>query len=132
MTPLFLSAADAGPVVVKALLSKGSRVNEPNQRKLTPLIAAEADVNAKDRNGDSLLDWALKYRNPDVLTILKAAGAKSAFLQARFPSQTRATHQPDWTASASSGILSAARNDSPETAHPALQRARRRSQLDRR
>jgi ankyrin repeat protein len=95
LTPVFLAAPDSGLPVVKALLAKGARADEPDQRKFTPLmaalacdqpkldniralIAAGADVNAKDRNGESVLDWALKTRNPEVLAILKQAGAQPA------------------------------------------------------
>jgi ankyrin repeat protein len=95
MTPVFLAAPDAPPTIVRALLVAGARADEPDQRKLTPLtvavctdtpkletirmlIAAHADVNAKDRNGESVLDWALKYKNPEVLAILKSAGAQPA------------------------------------------------------
>jgi hypothetical protein len=42
------------------------------------LIAAGADVNAKDQNGESALTWARKNRNPEVLSILEAAGAQGA------------------------------------------------------
>jgi len=93
MTPVFLAAPDAEPATVKALLAAGAHADEPDNRKLTPLmyailtdqpkldtvralIAAGADVNAKDATGDSVLDWALKYRNPEVLAILKKAGAR--------------------------------------------------------
>ena len=41
------------------------------------LIGAGADVNAKDVYGDSVLDWALKFRNPEILAALEKAGAKS-------------------------------------------------------
>lgn len=92
MTPLFLAASDVPPVTIKVLLSAGAHPDEPDQRKLTPLmcailtdepklatirqlIAAGANVNAKDQNGESVLDWALKYRNPEVVAMLKAAGA---------------------------------------------------------
>ena len=95
LTPLFLAAPDAPPATIKALLSAGAHADETDQRKFTPLmgaimtdepkietirelIDAHADVNAKDQNGESALDWALKYRNPEVLAMLKAAGAKTA------------------------------------------------------
>ncbi|HTB14236.1 MAG TPA: ankyrin repeat domain-containing protein [Bryobacteraceae bacterium] len=95
MTPIFLAATDAPTPTIKVLLSAGARPDEADTRKLTPLmsailtddpklatihelIGAGADVNAKDHNGESVLDWALKYKNPDVVTMLKAAGAKSA------------------------------------------------------
>lgn len=95
MNAVFLAAPDADPSVVKALLIRGARADERDHRKLTPLavavsndapkldtirqlIAAHADVNAKDSNGESVFDWAMKYRNPEVLAILKDAGAKPA------------------------------------------------------
>ena len=95
LTPLLLAAPDAEPATIKALLSAGAHLDEADHRKLTPLmyavmtdqpklatirqlIDAHADVNAKDSNGESLLDWALKYRNPEVLAILKAAGARTS------------------------------------------------------
>jgi ankyrin repeat protein len=93
LTPLELAVSEMEPSVTKALLKAGARPNEPDCRKLTPLavavatdgaktatirqlIDAHADVNAKDLNGESVLDWALKFRNPEVLQILQAAGAK--------------------------------------------------------
>jgi Ankyrin repeats (3 copies)/Prenyltransferase and squalene oxidase repeat len=92
MTPLFIGAVDLPPATIEALLKAGAHPDECDQRKLTPLmaamltdnpkmasirqlIAAGADVNAKDQNGESVLDWALKYRNPEVISMLKAAGA---------------------------------------------------------
>jgi ankyrin repeat protein len=95
MTPLFVAAPDVPPATIKALLSAGAHPDEPDQRKLTPLIYAiltdnpklatirqlidaHADVNAKDENGESVLDWALKYRNPEVIAMLKEAGAKTS------------------------------------------------------
>jgi ankyrin repeat protein len=93
MTPLFIAATDAPAATIKVLLSAGAHPDECDQRKLTPLMAAiltdepqlatirqltaaGADVNAKDQNGESVLDWALKYRNPEIISMLKAAGAK--------------------------------------------------------
>jgi ankyrin repeat protein len=92
MSPLFLATPDSEPSTIKVLLKAGAHVDEPDHRKLTPLMAAilnddpkldtirqlidaHADVNAKDSNGESVLDWALKFRNPEVIAILKAAGA---------------------------------------------------------
>jgi ankyrin repeat protein len=94
MTPVFMAAPEAEPSVVKSLLSAGAHPDEGDMRKMTPLmfavavdrpslenvrqlIAAHADVNAKDRNGESVLDWANKFANPDVIKMLKTAGAKS-------------------------------------------------------
>ncbi len=93
MTPLFLAMPGAPVSTIKVLLTAGAHPDEVDQRKLTPLaraissdepvldtirqlISAGADVNAKDQNGESVLDWALKYRNPEVIAMLKAAGAQ--------------------------------------------------------
>lgn len=93
MTPLYLAASDAQPSTIKALLVAGAHPDERDIRKMTPLmlavstdhpklatirelIDAHVDVNAKDGYGDSVLDWALKFRNPDVIAMLTDAGAK--------------------------------------------------------
>jgi hypothetical protein len=95
LTPLLLAAPDAPPSTVKVLLKAGAHPDEPDQRKFTPLmyavltddpklatirqlIDAHADVNARDANGESVLDWAEKYKNPEVISILKSAGAKNS------------------------------------------------------
>jgi len=49
----------------------------PKPDTVRQLIAAGADVNAKDLYGDSVLDWALKFRNPEIIVSLKKAGAKA-------------------------------------------------------
>jgi ankyrin repeat protein len=99
MTPVYLAAPDSDPATVKTLLGAGARPNEPDIRKMTPLmlavatdypklgtirqlIAAGADVNAKDQNGDSVYCWALKSGNPEVLAILTEAGATREALPA--------------------------------------------------
>jgi ankyrin repeat protein len=93
LTPLHFAAPVGELSTVKSLLDAGARVDEPDVRKMTPLmlavatdepilatvgqlISAHADVNAKDQNGESVLDWALKFRDPAVLATLRAAGAK--------------------------------------------------------
>jgi hypothetical protein len=42
------------------------------------LIAAGSDANAKDNNGESVMDWARKNPNPAMTAMLEAAGAKTA------------------------------------------------------
>jgi hypothetical protein len=48
------------------------RVNPANVRLL---VQDGADVNVKDRYGETALDWARKYRNPEVIAILEKAKA---------------------------------------------------------
>jgi ankyrin repeat protein len=93
LTPLMLAAPYGDAESIGTLLKAGARVNETDIRKMTPLmlaiatdqakpatvrqlIAAGADVNAKDQSGESVLDWARKFRNPGILSILESAGAQ--------------------------------------------------------
>jgi ankyrin repeat protein len=94
LTPLLYAAPAADPGTIAMLLKAGAGVNAADYRKMTALmlavatdrpntetvrqlIAAGADVNAKDQNGDSVLDWALKFRHPEILAALRKAGAKA-------------------------------------------------------
>jgi ankyrin repeat protein len=47
-----------------------------NPATVKQLIAAGADLNAEDQNGKSALDWARKYRQPEIMAILENAGAR--------------------------------------------------------
>jgi len=40
------------------------------------LIAAGANVNAKDDKGNTAMYWAMRNKYPDIVAALKAAGAK--------------------------------------------------------
>jgi ankyrin repeat protein len=99
LSPLMLAAPYSDEDTIAALLKAGARINEVDSRKMSPLmlsvasdhaspavvrqlIAAGADVNAKDQNGESVLTWARKYRNPEMLAILEAAGAQGTPLSA--------------------------------------------------
>lgn len=93
--PTLQPAVVLAPQSVADLLRAGARVDEKDIRGVTPLmmavaddhadlavirklIAAKADVNARDKNGESVLDWALKYNNPEIVSALRASGAKEA------------------------------------------------------
>jgi ankyrin repeat protein len=95
LSPLMLAVSGGDEETVNALLKAGARVNEVDIRKMSPLmlsiatdhaspavvrrlIAAGADVNAKDRTGESVLTWARKFRNPEIISVLEAAGAQAA------------------------------------------------------
>ncbi|MGA8598295.1 MAG: ankyrin repeat domain-containing protein [Bryobacteraceae bacterium] len=93
LTPLMLAAPYGQLDTVSILVKAGGRVNDLDIRKMNALtlaiatdhanpetvrqlIAAGADVNAKDQNGESVLDWARKFRNPEIMTALEEKGAK--------------------------------------------------------
>jgi ankyrin repeat protein len=92
LTPM-IEAPFVMPGAVDVLVKAGGRVNDRDIRGVTPLIAAVAgdrsdpalvkkliaagaDVNARDNNGESALDWAMKFGNPGILAALRQAGAK--------------------------------------------------------
>jgi ankyrin repeat protein len=93
LTPLMYAAPAADPSVIATLLKAGAKVNMQDYRKMTALmlavatdrpnletvrelIAAGADVNAKDQFADSILDWARKFGDSGVIAALEKAGAK--------------------------------------------------------
>jgi ankyrin repeat protein len=78
--------------VMKTLLDAGAKVNEKDIRNMTPLmlavasekqdlavikllLKAGADLNVKSNMGETALDWALKFGNPQVIGALRSAGA---------------------------------------------------------
>ncbi len=81
------------PGGVAAVIKAGGKVDRTDHRHMTALMLAiatdranpgnvqqlidsGADVNVKDRYGETALDWAQKYRNPEILAALERAGAK--------------------------------------------------------
>ena len=93
LTVLMTAVAHSDQDTVDCLLKAGSRVNETDIRKMTPLmlsiatdhsqpetvrklLTAGADVQAKDMYGDSALDWARRYGNPQIISMLLATGAQ--------------------------------------------------------
>lgn len=95
LTPLMLAVPHSQPEIVASLLQAGAHANDVDIRKMTPLmlsiasdqanpeivqqlIIAGADVNAKDQYGQSVLDWARKFRNPEILSALRQANAQGA------------------------------------------------------
>jgi ankyrin repeat protein len=112
LTPLML-AAPYGPLgIVQALLKAGATVNVADARGLTPLmlaiatdhgdpqivralLSAGADVTAKSNDGETALDWALKFGTTPEVALLKRAGAsqgggKSQPTGQAAPTETRA------------------------------------------
>jgi ankyrin repeat protein len=93
MTPLLMASPFGETATLNALLKAGARVNDVDVRKMSALmlaiatdqakpatirqlIAAGADVNGKDQNGESVLDWARKFKQPEILSALQQAGAQ--------------------------------------------------------
>jgi ankyrin repeat protein len=93
LSALMLAAPFSDQETITALLKAGARVDERDIRGMTPLmfsiatdhaqpatvrqmIAAGADIQASDNNGDSVLDWARKFGNPEIVAMLVGAGAK--------------------------------------------------------
>jgi ankyrin repeat protein len=99
MSPLMFAAPYSDQETIASLLKAGARVNETDSRKMTPLmlavatdkaqpatirllLAAGADVQPKDAYGDSVLVWARKYNNAEIVSILVAAGARGSDVSA--------------------------------------------------
>jgi ankyrin repeat protein len=93
MTPLMMASPFGQSDTIAALLQAGARVNDVDVRRMSPLmlaiatdhakpatvrqlIAAGAEVNGKDQNGESVLDWARKFKQPEILSLLQQAGAQ--------------------------------------------------------
>jgi ankyrin repeat protein len=90
MTPLLLAVPQAEYPVVEMLVKAGAKVNAKDIRGLTPLMLAVATDHADPRivrfllengadprivseDGETVLDWARKYRNPEVMRALGLA-----------------------------------------------------------
>jgi ankyrin repeat protein len=91
MSALMFAAPFCGPAVVTRLVKAGANVNEKDVKQITALMRAVAtdnanpatvkalldagaEVNAKDYTGETALDWARKYGNPEIDRMLVAAG----------------------------------------------------------
>jgi ankyrin repeat protein len=93
LTPLMIASPYCGADAAQMLLGAGAKVNAVDVRGMTPLmlavaseasnpervrilLKAGADVNAKSKIGETALDWALKYGNPEIISTLRGSGAK--------------------------------------------------------
>jgi ankyrin repeat protein len=92
ITPLMLAAGFDDPAGLSILVKAAVNLDTTDHRHMTALMMAiatdrvnpanvrllvqdGADVNVKDRYGETALDWARKYRNPEVIAILEKAKA---------------------------------------------------------
>lgn len=112
LTPLMFAVPFGHADTLDALLKAGARVNDVDVRKMSPLmlaiasdqakpatirrlIAAGADVNAKDQNGESVLDWARKFKQPEIVSLLQRAGAQGGSeLDNPLPTADSTAHSP--------------------------------------
>ncbi|MBI3684751.1 MAG: ankyrin repeat domain-containing protein [Acidobacteria bacterium] len=95
LTPLMLAAPFGSPELVKTLLDAGAEIDARDSRGMTPLmfavasetqdlrvvrllLAKGADVHAKSELGESVLYWARKFSDSQVLRALETAGAKTS------------------------------------------------------
>jgi ankyrin repeat protein len=93
-TPLLLAATFASPEAVKLLLDAGAKPNVQDVRGMTPLMLAVssdradtgvirmlldhgADPGIQSKLGESSLDWARKFGNPEIMKLLRIDSTKA-------------------------------------------------------
>jgi ankyrin repeat protein len=93
LTPLILAVAAGDTEIVRMLLAAGAKTDAQDVRGMTPLMLAVAtdhpnhdivkmllarnpDLRVKSKAGETVLDWALKFRQPTVLSAVGASGAR--------------------------------------------------------
>src|SRR5215469_746127 len=94
MTALMKAAPDNRGEIVQALLKAGANVKPRDVREMNALmlavateradpknvallLRAGADPNAPSALGETSLDWALKFGNPEIISMLRDAGART-------------------------------------------------------
>jgi ankyrin repeat protein len=122
LTPLMFATPFGSPEMVKTLLDAGADTKMRDGRGMTPLMFAVAsdnqdvrvvkllvergsDVNVVSAAGEAVLDWALKFNEPAIVTLLEKAGAKSNPVPAAPARRTPAVADPKAAAAKSVGLL---------------------------
>lgn len=94
-TPLLMAAAFGPPDAVKLLLEDGAKIDAQDYRGFTPLMLAigtdrydprivktlvshGADQKLKNHDGETALDWAYKFRDPEVIRAVGGAPKEPA------------------------------------------------------
>lgn len=94
LTPLILAVAAGDTEIVRTLLAAGAKIDAQDVRGMTPIMLAVAtdhpnhdiikmllargpDLRVKSKAGETVLDWALKFRQPSVLAAVGASGART-------------------------------------------------------
>ncbi len=102
LTALMVAAPYGSPELVKELVDAGADVNARDSRDMTPLmfavgsehqdagvvrilLRAGASVNDKSNAGETALDWAVKFGNASVISLLNEAGARHSAERAKPP-----------------------------------------------
>ena len=102
LTALMFAAPYGTPELLRTLIDAGAKVNARDIRDMTPLMLAvssetqdpevvrlllskNADTKAKSDLGETALDWAKKFGNPQVIRILEEAGATATSAVQREP-----------------------------------------------
>jgi ankyrin repeat protein len=94
LSALMFATPHCSADTVKVMLDAGAKIDEQDDRHMTPLmfsvasehqdiavvsllLKAGAQLNVKSAMGETALDWARKFGNKQVIAALEAAGAKS-------------------------------------------------------
>ena len=95
LSPLMYAAPYGSPELIKALIDAGAKVNAQDIRGMTPLMLAVAsetqnpevtrllvgsgcDLKTQSLTGETALDWARKYGDPQVIGLLQKVGTQGA------------------------------------------------------